>query len=98
MNDPIRAKIIELVPEIDHGEIVTDHSKVTLADVLRAIEEYRNSLDEEKQEWWSVDTRGEFLQLPAIKGILPCWNLALGYDNQPQEVKNLIGRLLGVTT
>ena len=150
MNDPVKAKIIELVPDIMElaygclviykffGDLGTFEAKcryshrvgnrhyvidendhvhfvyskevgkeelkvlgrpITLADVLRAMEK----ISDETRVWMGVLTTGQiFHNAPhndsnAFYQIIDCtWNLATHYDGQTQEVKDFIGKLLGV--
>lgn len=113
-HDPIKAKIIELVPEImgdwsgcdvcgtmcsgmcDNDEGPTARP-ITLADVLRAIlatdlANRTNVLVESggfisKRKWEGNEHK-------FISGAE--WNLTADYDGQTQEVKEFIGKLLGV--
>lgn len=108
MTDPIKAKIIELVPEIE--EVVHDpdlsrygsigrtyvQRPITLADVLRSISKSRGGIG---AEVIAVDQDGNF-QEQIGAGEFHCsmwvWNLTIDYDGQTQEVKTFIGSLLGV--
>lgn len=97
MTDPVKAKIIELVPEIedfDENDALVQR-KITLADVLRAIPQ-RHTIE------FSLTDPG-ILELgcdiyPSENSYVKwCkWNLTADYDNQTQEVKDFIGRLIGV--
>lgn len=157
MNDPVRAKIIELVPEIvelKHGfrfeekpafgsslrndthqgekiftvlmpttdgkkwivmidggfqHVPTDQIEgwhipigrpITLADVLRAVEETKGPHDE-----MMVATNGEmeYYAVNLLSGPAPenevfteTWSLTSDYDGQTQEVKDFIGKLLNI--
>lgn len=122
MTDPIKAKIIEAVPEIEHWcEIcqqyrdsregwcaVCENAKmhmdlprpITLADVLRAMNE----------QWMTTATahaismQGDSIKTMTwrtandtqIRQFFMLWNLTADYDGQTQEVKEFIGKLLGV--
>lgn len=107
MIDPVKAKLIELLPEIEqvcrgkrenHYCPNCDNSigrPITLADVLRAIEEVGGT------ELYAVLADGEIWNVNGIQGVKSygvgiTWNLALDYDNQTQEVRAFIGKLLGV--
>lgn len=93
MNDPIKKIIKELVP--DAGE------DFGLAVVLRAIEK-KNGDDV------GIDAEGYFVERKnTSEGIglsslwngkgskrINRWNLAKDYDDQPQETKDFIGKLL----
>lgn len=100
--DPIKAKIIELVPDLDcpveesEGEACLAH-KIRLADVLRALGKH----DPEGKLPFHVDAMGNLRTLAPVAGKLVShihaqWNLATDYDSQTQDVKDFIGTLLGV--
>lgn len=96
MTDPIKAKIIELVPDIlgvgskrDGHRIISVpvQRKITLADVLRAIEK-------ELGAGFAVFQGGQIWM--GGKYTMFIWNLSADYDGQTDEVKEFIGKLLGV--
>lgn len=129
MNDPVKAKIIELVPEIlsvnptvfknkvgnwqysyIDGAGLNQHSEefgmyssafdamlgsgrlecrsITLADVLRAIEE--------AQEFFWTRKADEYEIKGGTARVIVEWDLTTDYDGQTQEVKDFIGSLLGL--
>lgn len=103
--DPIRAKIIELVPELgikcdcDHCKIhrpldmpATQVRPITFTDVLRAVIS-RFGTGKSKDEEWSIETQVA-MGFPAL---MQMWNHAEHYDNQDQPTKDLIGKIIGVT-
>lgn len=105
MTDPIRAKIIELVPEIagrntsvlipePFGGVINHRdSRITLADVLRAMPVgiYMKSLGEQVRLVYDEATDDETARIDP-----EYWDLTTDYDGQTQEVKEFIGKLLGV--
>lgn len=107
--DPVRAKIIELVPEIADRDVkycslkncwIDEHRPITLPDVLRAIGSSR------ERHGFTIDSQGDKLVMfwstkdPENPDhsilVRERWNLAVGYDGQTQAVKDFIGKLLGV--
>jgi hypothetical protein len=99
MNDPIKAKIIEAVPEIynrfnsgtpdSHGwSVSVQDNRITLPDVLRAIPKHGLVMH--------LTQHFLFLSYVGNEEILIDWNLTLDWDGQTDEVKKFIGSLLGV--
>lgn len=100
MTDPIKQRIIELVPEIvvnPHAQLIGHDRKVTyfaetrsitLADILLAIGKsgHSNSLIS-----CMIHKDGVFSIFDMV------WNLLLDYDNQTDETKASIGTLLGIS-
>lgn len=96
MTDPTKAKIIELLPELEkrisNGDVWQEN--ITLADVLRAIEVAGIGI--------RIDENGTFWRTIANEcfrdetGASIWWQLEKDYDGQTQEVKDFIGKLLGV--
>lgn len=76
-------------------KLVKTYRPITLADVLRAMP-VTNDLR------YSVDSRGyiweEHTTGARMHGVrhVATWNLALSYDDQTDEVKEFIGKVLGV--
>lgn len=109
MNDPVKAKIIELVPEIREGckcRTYADGSycslprPITLADVLRAIEMCKGYGD---QLLMDSDGSMEYHAVNLLAGTEPenemftaTWNLTTDFDNQTDELKAFVGKLIGV--
>lgn len=99
--DNVKAKLIELVPDIvvnPHAQLIGHDRKVTyfkecrpitLADVLRAIEE--------QQEFFWTRKADAYEITGGAARIIVEWNLTTDYDHQTDEVKTFIGTLLGVT-
>lgn len=76
---------------------VATQRDITLADVLRAMDMTRS-----RQFMWMVGTHGMFVSYERDREqqTLPSnitWNLTTDYDNQTQEVKAFIGKIIGVT-
>lgn len=111
MTDSVKAKIIERVPEIvndtrgfdleamSRGGVPKtigekEERPITLADVLRAINK------PVRMQMMNIPDVSEAVMVPAIDNsvavLLSKWNLTTDYDNQTQEVKDFIGKLLGV--
>jgi len=94
--DKVKQKIIELVPSLKNGGKVIcgcgyrEDAIIQLADVLRAIEKSGNGVNV------SMATNGNIGYWFDDKKDLKNWNLTTDYDHQTQEVKDFIGRLLGV--
>lgn len=96
MTDPIRAKIIKLVPDVELRRTnrglpgVLFEPAITLADVLRAlpIGIHLKTLGEQTR-MIAYDEEG------AHEGI-EWWDCTTDYDGQTQEVKEFIGSLLNV--
>lgn len=104
MNDKVREKIIGAIytPE-QRAEFGGWNSlQISLAGVLRAIAVREVELD--SGEYWRVDSDGrfwyydpEFLGVDGYNGEeVATWNLALPYDDQTDEVKAFLGKVLGV--
>lgn len=104
--DNVKAKIIELVPEINQRTCDTcanyaciEHVlnqinlSITLADVLRATQKAQ------PLKIITVDTEGNFVEQLGYEDwdTLFVWNLLEHYDNQTPELKAFVGKLLGVT-
>lgn len=92
MKDLVKAKIIELVPEIPVRHKFNGKQyecEITLADVLRAIgtQEGHNRMYEVHEDELNL-TGIAFDQMP--------WNLTKDFEGQTDEVKGFIGELLGV--
>lgn len=89
--DTVKAKIIELLPDEDIAYYEAwqagEPRRITIADVLRAI-------DKEYETGFAVYQGGQIWMNG--KYTMLVWNLALSYDGQTQEVKDFIGKLLGV--
>lgn len=87
MTDPAKAKIIEAVPELvpncSYGGTIKTARPITLADVLRAIQKVSD---------YSAASLGGFTRDMLNLG----WNLTTDYDGQTAEVKEFLGKLLGV--
>lgn len=69
---------------------------ITLADVLRAI---GGSVEHDSAYEYTVDSRGDFDVRDRRTGMIttPCtWDLLVDFDGQTNEVKEFIGKLLGV--
>lgn len=89
-------RIISLVPDIEvyeEGETLPDVRPITLADVLMAIEKFTNEYT------ISVDQDGFFWVIKSERkaettGIQ--WNLATDLDNQSEECRTFISKILGV--
>jgi hypothetical protein len=96
MNDPVKAKIIELVPDIKNSDIfesIPTYRPITLADVLRVVtDKFAISLGEGRFSLAFGDIH--FSDVFTVKSFT--WNLFADYDNQTDEVKAFIGKLLGV--
>lgn len=102
--DPIRAKIVELVPEIETRtftyslghriNIIAPDQRITLADVLRAIETIYDKKVRNVKLWSGAEINEMKEEQAAVTRR---WNLTTDYDNQTQEVKEFLGSLLGVT-
>lgn len=99
MNDKIKAKIIELVYPTSRessGEMAARMgNQLGLADVLRAIHSSRycdaHLVDDEGDFWvWRSGPTSPH----EVTGIT--WNLTTDYDGQTQEMKDFIGKLIGV--
>lgn len=111
--EQVRAKVIEAVPEIrqdcDQGETCTEcngaglyERAITLADVLRAINNQHISVNsvkgnfmfdrvvpgDDRRTWNYTDKDGQRC----------VWNLALPLDEQEPEVIEFLARVLGITS
>lgn len=98
-------RIIELVPEIEECRTCgwkTNHNgmcvncrgiierrPITLADVLRAIGRVSQRVS------WSVTQEGRFYDI-SHDNCGPIWNLAVNYEDQSDETKAFIAKILGV--
>jgi hypothetical protein len=105
MTDPTKAKIIELFPE-DFSREYTDmagikHYKhqrsedpsISLADILRAL----NKVDpKNKLHVRTSGNIGVISPVSPMTHVYILWNLRADYDGQTQEVKDFIGKLLGL--
>lgn len=101
-NDPIKAKIIKLVPEIlvpdtcgsacNCAQGTNTARPITLADVLRA---YCFHEDKWLQTNWSETNVLGWFEAD-ILNMVARWNKTTTYDGQTQEVKTFIGLLLGL--
>lgn len=104
MIDPIKAKIIELCPDVmgkprkrgQIGLLPENFDKdITLAVVLRAVQSLGN---DNLNRHWVINRYGEFLKdrddIPAAD-VGPRWNLEHdNYDQQSEETRAFIGQLL----
>jgi hypothetical protein len=96
MKDLVKQKIIELVPEPEGVNYACPRCSLypnTLADVLRAIDEYGIAI--------RVDQNGTFWRVIRDEpfrdedGASIWWNLTTDFDGQTDEVKTFIGSLIG---
>lgn len=100
---PLTQKIAELVPEIRERPSVLSFNgrkeigvpdnngpRITLADVLRAIEIAI------PDKWWCVDTNGEFIILEHIdfNQVGNFWNLAENLSGQSKETIEFLTSLI----
>lgn len=98
--DKVKAKLIELIPELEcpveaDGNDCLTH-KIRLADVLRAIAKVPRA----SVLWdlkWSADSLFFVKGGGGFEEFIAEWNLTTDYDNQTDEVKAFVGKLLGVT-
>lgn len=85
----------ERVKKLTDSLLLFQDRSITLADVLRAMK--RNV-----GKYVGVTFDGDFLtrEYGADSWIMemPAWNLTTDYDGQTQEVKDFVGKLIGVTT
>lgn len=111
MTDPIRAKIIELVPDAKGRSYCTIgprggfgystiDSPITFADVLRAIN-IQFSGENGRVPYRLENDPLEFQYMRFHSEYARFhhqrfWNLALDFDNQDQPTKDFIGKLIGV--
>lgn len=104
MTDPVKAKIIEMVPEImelvaigapvrANKENIYSTRPITLADVLRAI---RSIKDKYRLELGFYKNDLEMCDVGFSPNVSVSWNLTVDFDGQSDEVKAFVGKLLGV--
>lgn len=85
MTDPIKAKIIELSPDLQWASL--EYSP-TLTDVLQAIPKHGLVMH--------LTPHFLYLSYSGDEEILIDWNLAVDWNGQTDETRAFIGKLLGV--